>query len=240
MSPAVAHAKAYPFAIPGGSYVVHADGYDEIKDGAPLPDLSGLAPVLACGSNQSPQQLARKFNNLGDHPIPVLKSRIKDFDAVHSPHFSLYGSIPATLHYHPGVEAPLFTNWLNDGQLKRMHETEIGSENYQYVRLDNITLDVAGGGTLTSVFAYISRRGALCHEGKPLGLVAVPAYGRAWPEVSQDDVQALARDRLSPGARLETFINENVNDPALRRDRTIRLAQDSLPFGYAHMSVIIV
>jgi hypothetical protein len=237
MSP-VAHAKAYPFAIPENSYVIHADGYREISDGESLPDLAGLSPVLACGSNQSPEQLARKFDHLDDHPIPVLKARVKDFDAVHSPHFSAYGSIPATLHYHPGVTATLFINWLNDEQIERMHETEFGGENYHYVRLDGITLDIIGGERLTSVHAYISQRGALCHNGKPLGLEAVPTTGRSWPEVSQSDVQGLARDRLSPGTPLETFITENVDSAATRRDRIRELAQDALPFTYPGLSVV--
>ncbi|MBC8269682.1 MAG: hypothetical protein H8E36_13120 [Rhodospirillaceae bacterium] len=232
MSPTVVHAKAYPFPIPHNSYVVEDGGYREIVEGEPLPDLSGLTPVLACGSNQSPEQLARKFDNLGKHPIPVLKARVKDFDAVHSPHFSAYGSIPATLHYHSGVEATLFTNWLNDEQLKRMHETEVSAENYHYVRLDDIILDIAFGARLTSVYAYISRRGALCHDGKPLGLEAVSTTGRAWPEVSQDDVQALARDRLSPGTAIEAFITENIENVGSRRARIKQLAQDALPFGY--------
>ena len=232
MSPQIAHAKAYPFPIPENSYVIHAEGYREIAQAESLPDLVGLTPVLACGSNQSPEQLARKFNDLDAHPIPVLKVRIKDFDAVHSPHFSTYGSIPATLHYHPGVTATLFTTWLNDAQLERMHETEVTSENYEYVRLDDITLDVDGGPRLTSVYAYISRRGILCHNAKPLGLASVKTTGRAWPEVSQSEVQALARDRLSPGAELETFIKENLGNANTRRTRAAQLAQDALPFTY--------
>lgn len=232
MSPAVAHAKSYPFPIPDNSYVLGANGCAEIGQGQPLPDLDGLTAVLASGSNQSPEQLARKFDRLDAHPIPVLQVRVRDFDAVHSPHFSAYGSIPATLHYHPGITATLFTTWLNDDQLARMHETEVAAENYHYVRLDDITLDVTGGPGLTSVHAYISRRGALCHKGKPLGLAAVAATGRAWPEVSQSHVQALARDRLSPGMELEAFITENLDNADCRRARSDLLAQDALPFTY--------
>jgi len=238
MSPAVTHAKSYPFSIPGSSYIVHGENYREINAADPAPDLSGLTAVLACGSNQSPQQLARKFNRPDEHPIPVLKSRIRDFDAVHSPHFSAYGSIPATLHYHPGVEATLFTTWLNNDQLTRMHKTEVGGEMYDYVRLDDITLDVSYGQRLTSVHAYISRRGALCHDGKPLGLAAVPTTGRTWPEVSQDEVQSLARDRLSPGLALEAFITGNIDNADTRLARSVQLAQNALPFTFPGLSVV--
>jgi len=240
MSPVVTHAKAYPFSIPEKSYVLGKSGYRLIGDGDTQLDLSNLTPVLACGSNQSPEQLARKFGDLDDHPIPVLKTRINDFDAVHSPHFSAYGSIPATLHYHPGVEATLFTNWLNDAQLERMHETEVAAENYHYVRLESISLHIEGGKRLDSVHCYISRRGALAHDGQPLGLEAVPATGRHWPQVSQHDVQSLARDRLSPGAKLESFITQNVNDATTRRSRIAELAKNALPFTYDNVHVVAV
>jgi hypothetical protein len=240
MSPAVAHAKAYPFPIPKNSYVIHHEGHRELSDSQPLPDLSGLTPVLACGSNQSPEQLTRKFDNLDEFPIPVLKSRIKDFDAVHSPHFSAYGSIPATLHYHPGVTATLFTTWLNDAQLARMHETEVAAENYHFVRLYDIKLDIEGGDRLKSVHAYISSRGSLCHEGKPLALQAVPATGRQWPEISQDDVQSIARDRLSPGTGLDAFITENVENTETRRNRIKQLATNALPFAWPGVCVVPV
>jgi hypothetical protein len=238
MSPAVAHAKAYPFPIPENSYVLNQDGYRELGEGQPLPDLSGLTPVLACGSNQSPEQLARKFDRLDAYPIPVLKARIKDFDAVHSPHFSAYGSIPATLHYHLGVEAMLFTTWLNDDQLKHMHKTEVAAKNYHYVRLDGVTIHMDGAASLNSIHAYISSRGALNHEGKPLGLASIPATGRNWPEVTQDDVQTLARNRISPQTGLDTFINQNVESATTRHARIKQLAQDALPFSWENMHVV--
>lgn len=240
MSPKIAHAKSYPFPIPKNSYVIHNDGHREITQGQPLPDLSGLTPVLACGSNQSPEQLARKFSDLSACPIPVLKSRIKEFDAVHSPHFSAYGSIPATLYYHPGVTATLFTTWLSEDQLARMHQTEVSAENYHYVRLDDIKLEIEGREPLTSVHAYISSRGSLSHEGKPLALEAVPAVGRQWPQVSQDEVQTLARDRLSPHSQLDHFINENVENKKTRRKRIQKLAEDALPFNWGDTCVVAV
>ena len=238
MSPVVSHAKAYPFHLLKNSYVIHADGYRELNPGDPLPDLSGLTPVLACGSNQSPEQLARKFTNLGDHPIPVLKTTIKDIDAVHSPHFSTYGSIPATLHYHPGVTSTLFTTWLHPNQMARMHETEVTHNNYRYVRLDGLSLDMDGGSNPTSVFAYISAHGCLSHNGKPLALKAIQATGREWPVVSQHDVQELARIRLMPDMELDAFIHENVHDIKTRNERTLKLAEDALPFNWPRVEEI--
>lgn len=240
MSPQVAHAKSYPFPIPENSYVLGSNGADEILPGQPLPDISGLTPVLASGSNQSPEQLRRKFDNLEAQPIPVLKARIKDFDAVYSTHFTAYGSIPATIHYHPGVSSSLFVNWLRDEQLESMHKTEVPTENYHYVRLQGITLDIVGGERLSCVYAYLSQRGALSHDGKPLALEAVPGIGRDWPEISQHDVQALARDRLKPVASLDQFILENIDNADVRRERINQLASDALPFTWEDVQIINV
>jgi len=97
---------------------------------------------------------------------------------------------------------------------------------------------VQGGEPLSSVHAYISRRGAVCHDGKPLGLAAVPATGRNWPEVSQSQAQALARDRLAPETGLDAFIIENVENADTRHDRTEVLARDALPFTYGNLHVV--
>jgi len=240
MSPAVAHAKAYPFPIPENSYLLDGPGYREFKPGDAFPDLTGLTPVLACGSNQSPEQLMRKFDNLELYPIPVLKTRLRDFDAVHSPHFSAYGSIPATLHYHPGVQVTLFTTWLHDCQIDTMHATEVASENYDYVCLKGLTIEMDGGAELSSLHAYISRRGALNHQGKPLALKTIEASARPWPQVSQGDVQAFARDRVAPGKALDAFITENVDNAETRRLRIEQLEVDALPFTYTQVRVVNV
>jgi len=188
MSTAVAHAKACPFPIPENSYILDAQSYQASRQGDAFPDLTGLTPMLACGSNQSPEQLNRKFDNFELYPIPVLKTFLRDFDAVHPPHFTAYDSIPATLHYHPGVEVTLFTTWLHECQLDTMHATEVASENYDYVCLEGLSLEMDGGKKLSSLHAYISRRGALNHDGKPLALETVGASSRHWPEVSQDEI----------------------------------------------------
>lgn len=238
MSPPLARAKAYPFPIPEHSYVLGSRDRRDLVPGDPLPDLSGLTPVLASGSNQSPDQLRRKFDRLDDSPIPVLKCTIEDFDAVHSPHFTAYGSIPATIHHHPGVAADLAINWLNEAQLERMHETEVPSENYFFARLDNVSIDVWGGQKLSSVHVYLSQRGVLSDGGGPLALQAVSARGREWPAVSQQQVQALARDRLSPDRPLDAFIQENIIEPETRRERIDGLARDALPFTWPHTRII--
>ena len=233
-------ARAYPYYIPPRSYVLSQSGFRELQQGDPCPDLTGRQPVIASGSNQSPPQLARKFNatHFGsgdDAPIPVLQTRISNFDSVFSPHFSGYGSIAATLHYSPGVTADVFTTWLNETQLQRMHETEALGLNYDFGRLDKVHLEIDGLDHRDSVFAYIGRRGALSLDGQPVALGDVSARGRKWPAMTQNQVQELARDRLSPGLGLDRFISENIERVDIRHDRTVRLAIDAIPFSYDHL-----
>ena len=133
-------AISYPYPIPSCSYVYHNGACDEVSAGALFPDVTGLTPVLAVGSNQSPGQLARKFPGLDWAPIPVSRVGLEDFDTVYSAHITGYGSIAATLFYAPGTIVNLFVNWLNEAHLRRMHETELGNENYEFGRLANVRL----------------------------------------------------------------------------------------------------
>jgi len=234
---AVTRALAYPYQIPKNSYVLSAHGHRHLAVGEPAPDLEGLHPVVASGSNQSPEQLARKFddNHFGHAdgaPIPVLRSRMENFDSVYSPHFSAYGSIAATLHFSSGVSSDLFTTWLTDPQLQRMHDTEALGLNYDFCRLDGIRIEIDGIGERDAVFAYIGRRGALSYDNQPVALADIAARGRTWPAMTQTQVQTMARDRLAPGLGLQEFIGENIADVDIRHQRTTCLASDAVPFSH--------
>ncbi len=233
-------AKSYPFRIPARSYILADGGYEELPEGGPLPDLSGRQPVLACGSNQSPERLARKFAGFGDEPIPVIRARVTGFDAVYSAHFSTSGAIPATLRQAPGATASLFVNWLTPPQQERLHETEAVGRNYDFGRLDGIEVRMDGGGVLACAFAYISRHGCLISDDAPVALAAVPATGRRWPALTEEQVLALARDRLAPGRPLDVFIHETIAEEQIRLARTDTLKSESRPFAYGAFTPIAV
>ncbi len=252
----VARAKAYPFAIPERSYLyvngdshelaTHgacpvADGVLDHADGpraAPdhlanagieaVPGIEGRVPVIACGSNQSPDQLRRKFARLpGDVVIPVSQCRLEDFDAVYSAHFSRYGSIAATLQHSPGTAVTLMVTWLTPDQLTRMHETEARGENYAYARFDGLALALDGGATLDAAYAYTSLHGALTRSGQPVALREIAAEGRVFDALDQPAIQAHARDQLAPADGLDDFILANIEDSSLRRARTMVLRVDA-------------
>ncbi len=245
MSPQILRrAKAYPFTIPSRSYVVAAGAHEELGPDAAAPDISGRRPVLAVGSNQSPEQLSQKFSESGWAPIPVIRARLKDFDIVYSPHVASYGSIPATLAHSPGTTVSLFVNWLTPEQEERMHETEVSAGNYHFGKLDGIELDLDpdldSGPALTSAFVYISRRGAFLRDGVPVALRAIHAENRRWPALHQEEIQRHARDRCSPDQPLDAFILAAVENASVRKERTEAMMSESAAFDYSDFTPIEV
>ena len=218
-------AKAYPYPVPDGSYLLHDGGAEVIDTGATLPETGGLTPVLASGSNRSPEQLARKFAPFNGAPLPVSRVRLDDFDAVYSAHFARYGSIPATLTAAPGTTVTLYLTWLDDDRLRRMHQTEAVGLNYDFGRLDDISLTLEDGSCLDRAFTYMSRRGNLLRDGNPVPLAAVEASDRQWPEHDQEAMLGWARDRLAPDLPLEDFVTGTISKEGLRKTRTEALRQ---------------
>ncbi len=234
----LARALSYPYRIPSRSYLLSDGEPVELGGSVSTAELEGRTPVLAIGSNQSPEQLARKFEGRDWGEIPVILTELSDFDTVYSPHITSYGSIPATLRSAPGVTVTLFVNWLNPVQLQRMHETEISSASYKFGRLSNISTKPETGPTLGSAYVYTSWRGALFKEGAPIPLSEIPAEGRKWKSMSQEDVQRHARDRLEPDRDLHEFIRGSVKDHRLRRNRTQGLQEESRPFVHPDYTAV--
>ena len=213
----LALAKGYPFAAPGGCYL--------FRDGVarPLPRdptvLAGRRPVLAHGSNRSPEQLARKFGS--DAEIPVTYGHLADYDVVYSAHMSQYGSIPSTLYHSPGTAARIAVNWLDAEQLARMHETE-GPSAYAYGRMAGVSLRLESGPdeALSEATVYLSTNGCLAAEPgsrSPIGLGAVQAEGRRHPALDQGGVLELVRARYRPNLTLDDMILRKVADPDKRK-----------------------
>lgn len=225
---ALARAKGYPYAIPDASYL--------FEDGRAHPWvhektdawLDGRRPVLAVGSNQSPDQLTRKFSDKPWGPIPVTRARMHGYDVVYAAHISSYGSIPATLFRAPETTVTLFITWLTPEQEVRMHATE---GNYAFGRLRGVRMEVETGTPLDHVHLYAGQRGALRGpDGTPVPLAEVPAEGRAWTAMTQLEVQEYVRRRIAADHDLDRFILTSVDDPDLRLERAERLSEDSHPF----------
>mgnify|MGYP000291895404 CR=1 FL=1 len=225
----VAHAKTYPFPVPGRSYI--------FRNGVPHPlddhgfDRTGRTPVLAAGSNQSHEQLARKYSTLPGHvEIPIQRGMLHEFDSVYAAHLAGYGSVPSTFFPSPDTRVTTYVLWLDDAQLNRMHETE---GNYTYDHLYEVHVDIADAEeVMKEAYAYTARAGCLNVLGEPVALAEIAADGRTLREMTQLEMLTHIRDRLEPGVPLNEFIHAQIHDADVRRARTAALMTDSLPLNF--------
>ena len=233
MQEKINHAKSYPFAIPDHSFVYANGGYERLDHGRFERD--SRIPVLAAGSNQSPEQIRRKFAALdGEVIVPAERGRLHDFDVVYAAHLSSYGSLPATFQASPGTAVTVFVLWLDGRQLARMHKTE---GNYTFDHLAGIAVELDGGGGLGEAFSYSSKVGCLNHGGGCLGLAEIPAARRRFPELGQHHALGIVRDRLAPDTPLDDFIGHHVEDISVRHARSRALAEDALPLEFERTTI---
>tara|TARA_Y100001936_G_scaffold253479_1_gene318384 strand:- start:23329 stop:24054 length:726 start_codon:yes stop_codon:yes gene_type:complete len=229
MNDPVAHAKSYPFPVPGRSYTFCDGRVTDMPDEG--FDSTGRRPVLAAGSNQSHEQLARKFYRIsGNVEIPVQKGRLHDFDSVYAAHLAGYGSVPSTFYPSPGTVVTTYLLWLDDAQLNRMHETE---RNYTYDHLNEIRVEIDGlGELLREAYAYTAKIGCVNHAGTPIALSEISACERAFSSMSQLEVLEHIRDRIAPNEDLDTFILSQIEDEGVRRARSAILSEDAIVGNY--------
>lgn len=225
MQDPIEHAKSYPFPAPDHCFLYQDGGWRALRD-EPF-DAAGRVPVLAAGSNQSPEQIRRKYEALPDAgAIPAQRGRLVDFDVVYAAHLTSYGSVPATFQESSGTRVTVFVLWLNQAQLERMHETE---RNYTYDRLSGIRVALDSGQALSEAYAYTSRAGCINHGGACVSLQEVGAEGRRFEELSQPEMLGVARDRLAPGIHVDEFVRQHLADRKLHRQRSAALGTDALP-----------
>lgn len=220
----LALAKSYPYAAPETSYL--------FADGAAAPieraDFAGRVPVLAHGSNRSPEHLKRKFGRAAE--IPVSFGWLADYDVVYSAHITQYGAIASTLQHRPGTRVRLAITWLDEAQLVRMHETE-GPSNYAFGRLAGIGLTLEHGPVAAhrDAFLYLGRNGCLDLDEGPVGLAAVTAEGRGHHVRHQEEALALVNARHRPQSSLDEMILAVVRDPDRRHALTAEMRARAVP-----------
>ena len=219
-------ARGYPYAIPEGSYTWRGGAVAAFEPAM----RAGRTPVLAIGSNQSPQQLTRKFGDDGE--IPVQRARLTDFDIYYSAHITGYGSVPAMLQHAPGTEVTLSVTWLDDRQLDIMHGTELSAAKYHYAAVENVGLALDCGTALDSVNLYVGVNGHLMHEGDAVALAAVPARGRRPRALTTGEVLDIVRERFSPGDGPDEFVLKLVDDGGFRAACTEAISGDAVPFAH--------
>lgn len=230
----LARAYGYPYLIPDHSYLVADGGWAPLDPANADAHRSNRTPVLAVGSNQSPEQILRKFQGSDWAPIACEKCTLRNFDTVFSAHIASYGSVAAALHPSPGTTVHLFVNWLDDAQLDAMHPTELGHENYVFARLNDIELQIDDGPTISEVYFYRGNAGAYAPDGDPVPLSEVSAPGRTWQAMSQREVQAHLHAALGAGATVDDFVLSSIADAEERDRRRTQMAGTAQPFDYPH------
>jgi len=232
----VERAMTYPYHIPDCSYLLRDGGWEPAQIGP--RETAGRIPVIATGSNRSPEQLARKYADFETATIPVQRAWLGDFDVVFAAHITGYGSISANLLPSPGVRVDLSVTWLSDDQMARMHATEGRGHSYDYSALSGLALETEGGPVLDNAFAYIHRGGALTVDGALRGIAEIGAEGRSYPSWLQPQAIAEAHRRLAHDGTVEAFIHENIADRDLRFAREAVLQEDAVGFAWAQSQVV--
>lgn len=225
----VKRAIDYPYRAPRQSIILHAGGAV-----SPLSREAeaGLAdgdrhPVVAAGSNRSPEQLGRKFDGTGLGDIPVSLAELEGSDCVYSAHVAAYGAMPATLRECPGVRVFTAVTWLDDEQLNRMHETESLGRDYAFEIFTPVNLITRHGLKIDKAHRYRSLHGPFVPEDRPIALADVRAEGRVWPAWTQWRALSHVHRRLKRQTDMETFIHELVRDDIFRSDATAELSRTS-------------
>ncbi|MCW5773527.1 MAG: hypothetical protein KIT16_17930 [Rhodospirillaceae bacterium] len=227
----------YPYAAPARSYRFVAGA--AVPAAIEAADRAGCLPVLACGSNRAPAQLARKFAGIEGADFAVERVFLADFDSVYAAHISGYGAVAATLQHSPGCRVELFVTWLPPRLMPRMHATEGRGTFYNFVRLDGLDLVGEGGEALSSAYAYAFHAGCLNLAGGPVALAAVPARNRRFRALDEAAVQRAVQAKFGEGGSLEEFVLAAVHDQAVRLAREARLCADAIPFAWPGGSSIV-
>lgn len=231
-------ALGYPYAIPEHSYIVHNGDVSPMLRDKAASLRKGRIPVLAVGSNQSPEQIIRKFNGPGWPPVPCERCIIHDFDTVFSAHIAHYGSIAAALHPSPGTQVTLFINWLHENHLERMHATELGNENYVFAELEDIKIETDFGLELSQVFFYRGNAGAFAPDGVPIPLAEVPAASRNWQALDQSGIQKKLHQMLVTKVHIEEFIMTSIANKNARQQRTQFMCSHAVSFEHSSLKII--
>ncbi len=235
----LALAKSYPFPVPGRSYLFRDGAARPLESGtSQAARFAGRRPVIGHGSNRSPEQLHRKFGARAE--IPVSRAWLQDYDVVYSAHITQYGSIAANLQHTPSAVAEVYVTWLAEDQLGRMHETELGGENYFYGRLRGVSLALEAGpvAELNDAGVYLSIRGCLARDGGALGLAAVASEARPHGALHQEQAIDLVRVRHRPARALDPHILETIRDPAGRKALIAEMETQALPAEAPHFETL--
>ena len=85
---------------------------------------------------------------------------------------------------------------------------------------------------MDAVHTYVGGFGHIAPAGQPLALAAIPAEGRRFRTCSQTEALREIQAMLGVPGSLDSFIQEAIDDDAVRRSRTQSLRVQAQPFSY--------
>ncbi|TQL51778.1 hypothetical protein [Ornithinicoccus hortensis] len=187
-------ASGYPWAGPVRSGVIRPGGL--VPGGLSAAATTGRTPVVAVGSNASPEVLRRKLADHLSPGIPIAPAVVDDLMVGHSAHVSARGYVAAAPGRVEGASAPVAVCWFDEEQLAALDATE---PNYRRIVLPGgmpcrLPAPAATGGAapdpadrVDGAQVYDSVHGVLGEDGRVL------------PLRDQAGVLAWLAERLPPG-----------------------------------------
>ena len=234
-------AELYPYNAPNYGFLLNKGTIEPIPENL---NLSNKIPILAIGSNRAPSQLLRKFGT--KEIVAVTPAIVSNCDVIYASIISYYGAIPATLWPKQGSEIKLSIIWLNNAQLKIMHDTEAVGKAYDFVEFEDGLIDRSSLFNLGSkVYGYVSRSGALnfgFNQSKIRALSAIKAKKRFLKSVNQDKaIKLVSKNILGRNKEKDIYFfrKQIVSDKIYRieiinRLRNIGIAPKNTPWTVLH------
>jgi hypothetical protein len=229
-------AADYPFVTTRDSFV-YADGRILPLLGA-IWSREGRTPVIAYGSNRSPEALRRKFEQTPGTTIPTIRARLSGFDVVYAAMVSSLGPVPATLCPSPGSICEVAVQFLTGAQLERMHNSERLGVSYGWASAPAAALEVEEIGPCQAGY-YYCLHGILRHEGGAVALAEINCENREFLAMRQPEMIAVLQRRLQAGNDQPlTFLAEHIQSDDVRKQRIEILKADAIQFGPAASAAV--
>ncbi len=223
---AYATALGYPWPRPPSSFLLDGEDVEQLA-GWDASLTHDRWPLLAFGSNGSPETLNRKFGHLESEQrrLAVLAGDLHDFDVGAAAHPTAYASFPATLFISPGTALRASVLWVTPEQLTALTWTEVS---YHLGRLRDIRFepDVSSAPVVTSALAYSSRWGSHSVDGEVVALAALQATDRSALAFTQEELlDRLACEAIGEGASARDVVSWIIEDFAGAAERIAPLTR---------------
>lgn len=184
-------------------------------------------PLLSYGANVSIEGIGGKIGGLTGHDsiLPVIGGDLLDFDVVYSPHLTMYGALPSTIHPCAGARSPVAVLMATASQITAIARLEV---NYRFGWLQDATFESRSAEISGDLYAFVSRHGTFAPDGHPLALSAVETVSRNFPAAHEKGALADAA-RILKFESGEDIVYRTVEDYEWAVRQRPKLAEHSVP-----------